>query len=192
MRGLARELGVTIRAVQKALIIGRLSAPRTVPHGKNTRTFFDVKKAKKEWLANTDGLKKTTLTRREMGLPPQYADVKNAEQITESNVEEKAKELPRNATSLSKARTAREMINLQVAQLDLKKRQGENVNIESAKLLFYKIANSVMNNMLAIPDRLSAVLAAEKDGRKINDLLKSEIKNALKAINDGRIKFDTE
>jgi hypothetical protein len=89
-----------------------------------------------------------------------------------------------------KLKTQREKVALELAELDLAKKRGEQVELAKVNTLFFNISSTVCESLLNIPDRISPMLAAETDPKKIGDMLNHEIRVALKLISDG--KFDEQ
>lgn len=86
-------------------------------------------------------------------------------------------------TSYYAARTRRERIGAQLAQLDLDERTAALINAKEARDAQFELARMVRDRMLVIPDRLCALLAVETDAAKVREMLSREIKQALsKAI----------
>ena len=59
---------------------------------------------------------------------------------------------------------------------------GELVPIEEVKTEVFNVARVVRNNLLNIPDRVSALLASMSDTEKIHETLTEEIRTALEEL----------
>lgn len=81
----------------------------------------------------------------------------------------------------NRARSANEVIKLQKAQIELKELQGSLVPIEVVKREQFLMARLLRDQMMSIPDRISALLASMTDEREIHKELVGEIRQALKA-----------
>lgn len=182
LRGLSRELGVTKRAVEQAIEYGRITPDKTEKHGSVIRYFFDVVKAKLDWENNTDQSQKHAPTRREMGLGPQPW---HGEGTKGQERETKNKEL----TNFNEIRTERERVNLEIERIELEKLEGSIVDVELAKELLFKLSNTVSQSILAVCDRVAPIVAAESDTKKVRDIIKGELQNALSAFADGEVSF---
>jgi hypothetical protein len=80
------------------------------------------------------------------------------------------------------ARTRREEQQAVLAELDVRKRTGELVEWSKVEAMNASTAVMVRESLLAIPDRLAAVLAAETDERRVRQLLDSELRTALASL----------
>lgn len=80
------------------------------------------------------------------------------------------------------ARTKREEQQALLAELDVRKRTGELVEWAKVEALNASTAVMIRESLLAIPDRLAAVLAAEADERRVRQVLDSELRSALEAL----------
>ncbi len=70
---------------------------------------------------------------------------------------------------------------IKLLKLQCKEKEGELVKWDDAKNKVYLFIRMVRDLVLNIPDRVSPILAAEKDPRKINDILAMELRKALEA-----------
>jgi hypothetical protein len=77
------------------------------------------------------------------------------------------------------ARTSREEVEAENARLDLEERRGRLVDAEDVAAAQFEIARLVRDRMLAIPDRVGPILAAELDPHQVRELLSKEIRLAL-------------
>lgn len=81
-----------------------------------------------------------------------------------------------------KARTGNEVAKLQLAQLKIAEMKGSLLSADKVKHDNFIFARSVRDQLMTIPDRVSAILAAERDERKIYLRLTEEIKQALMEV----------
>lgn len=88
------------------------------------------------------------------------------------------------AHNYTKARTGVEIIKLQRAQIELDELKGSLIAVDQVKRETFIMARALRDQLLAIPDRNSAIFAAEKDERKIHRMLLDEIRAALKATEE--------
>lgn len=205
LREYSRHRGVSHVSVLKAIKAGRIEIARTVTKGKKTYSFVDSDKADQQWADRTDASYQRVATRGEMGkgaqgpkktrTKPAPADPAPAES---PSAEPPPAETPK-ATSLArnsfrpggeiydKSRAAREAYSARLMQLEYKQKTGELVSLDKVKLLFFNTARNVQQNLLSIPNRISAIIAAENDPKKIHDLLSHEIKVAMRELSDGNL-----
>jgi len=70
----------------------------------------------------------------------------------------------------------------ELARIEFEEAEGKLVNGEKIKRQAFKVARSVRDAMLNIPDRVSAELAAEKDQFTVHKRLTDEIRIALESL----------
>lgn len=80
----------------------------------------------------------------------------------------------------NRARSANEVIKLQKAQIELQELKGSLVSIEVVKREQFLMSRLLRDQMMSIPDRISALLASMTDEREIHKELVGEIRQALK------------
>jgi hypothetical protein len=211
MRGLSDALGVTLKTVQNAVADGRLTITETRQAKSKQRHFFNLASARAQWEANR-GRGRATRGERGQGPAPTYLSKEDKKRDEEERrklgIIDQAAEANRDqagdpgapsgpaagpgpkATIYSEARANSELYKSKMAELDYKVKSGELVSIEKAKDLFYNMAVLVKQNLLTIPDRISSILAAETDDRKIHTILIHEIKESLKQMSGGKIEIE--
>lgn len=155
LRALARQLGVSLAAVQKAIKTGRLQ--QSIGRADGKPFVQDVALAKKEW---TEG-------RTKAPPPPPQAP----EQL----------ELDPTAGSLTEAQL-RVALQREV-QLRIRNRQdrGQLIVAETARREAFECARAVRDAVLNVPARLSAELAATSDANLVHRRLDDELRKALEA-----------
>jgi phage terminase Nu1 subunit (DNA packaging protein) len=84
--------------------------------------------------------------------------------------------------SFNEARRRRENAEAQLAELKVRREVAELVEWDKIQALNASTAVLIRESLLAIPDRLSAVLAAESDESKVRALMDVEIRAALKSL----------
>lgn len=107
--------------------------------------------------------------------PSQPQRRKNGEESRSRNTNELS-------TMLLKTRIKNEMERGKLLEAKAKAEIGELVLIEEVKREAFNIARVVRNNLLNIPDRVSALLASIKEEEKIHETLTKEIKTALEEL----------
>jgi hypothetical protein len=226
MRDYAAHRGVSLAAVQKAVATSRITIARVEPDGWK-RKFIDSDAADQAWELNTNETQRRNATRREMGRGPQNPRKKNSPPLPpEASDEDDAD--PVHAETLSKnavgpegkiyieARAKKEKFGALTAELEYKKAAGELVPVNKIKVAFANMASTVQQNLLNIPARFSAILAAEyktaitdlmsqiEDGKTatksdclkwidatsnekiVSDLMMAEIRNVLTALSNAK------
>ncbi|MDG7056617.1 MAG: hypothetical protein LKM43_00460 [Wolbachia endosymbiont of Penenirmus auritus] len=86
------------------------------------------------------------------------------------------------ATMLLKTRIKNEVERGKLLEAKAKAEIGELVSIEEVKTEAFNVARVVRNNLLNIPDRVSALLASMSDTEKIHQTLTEEIRTALEEL----------
>lgn len=86
--------------------------------------------------------------------------------------------------SFSEVQTRERHFKAKLAELEFLARVGKLVERDKVEAEAFRISRLVRDGMLNIPDRLTGVLAAETDQRKIYELLTKEIRQALEALAD--------
>lgn len=144
---LARSLGVSHTAVQKAVKSGRLRECL----GRDRRGVFvaDVKLARKEWKAGATKPGKAASSR--------LVDVQ--------------------------VKVATERARVLRLEADLK--AGKLLDAEEVKRDVFEAARVTRDNVMNVPDRVAAELAAESDPARVHARLGDELEKALEAV--GRI-----
>lgn len=86
--------------------------------------------------------------------------------------------LPKNPT-IAQSREFKEAYGARIEKLNHDKAAGLLVEVAKVKRDAFKLARSVRDAMLNIPDRLAAELAAQTDATRIHQRLTEEIRQAL-------------
>jgi len=86
------------------------------------------------------------------------------------------------ATMLLKTRIKNEMERGKLLEAKAKTEIGELIPVEEVKTEAFNVARVVRNNLLNIPDRISALLASMNDTEKIHETLTEEIRTALEEL----------
>jgi len=80
------------------------------------------------------------------------------------------------------ARTMREAFRAKMAKLEYEEKSGTLTDAAKVKQDAFKAGRIIRDELLAIPDRLADVLAAEDDPRKVKALLHDELEAILKEM----------
>lgn len=163
----AKSKGVSTEAVSKAVRVGRLS--KSVVFDAKSRPRVIPELADQEWVANTDSAQQ----RMPAVAPPR--------QEPEPEQAPAARDEPKTAT-FQQARTLREAYMARLAKLEFDEKSGLLVKADAVKNEAFKVARTVRDNMLNIPDRIAAELANETNQFKIHQRLTQEIRRALEDI----------
>lgn len=155
MREYARRRGCSPAAVSRAVKEGRLDLSVI---GEGRRRRIDPAIADKEWARNTDHAKRP----RSGGEESSDLDLSYAE-----------------------ARARREFWQAEKTRLEAEALGGSLVSAEKVKRDAFDLYRRHRNNLLSLPERLAADLAAEDDVHAVNVMLKEAITEALQEISSG-------
>lgn len=181
----ARQRGVSHEAVRKAVKVGRLARSVVWSSAGKPRLIPSI--ADEEWDSNTD----SSQQRRPVPVPPaselppptpRVRPLKprpeTSEPEPEPEPEAAAAPEPRTGT-FQQARTLREAYMARLAKLEFDEKSGLLVRADAVKNEAFKVARTVRDNMLNIPDRIAAELANETNQFKVHQRLTQEIRRAL-------------
>lgn len=91
------------------------------------------------------------------------------------------------ATMLLKTRIKNEIERGKLLEAKAKAEIGELVPIDEVKTAAFSTARVVRDNLLNIPDRVSALLASLSSSEKIHQTLTEEIRTALEELSQGKL-----
>jgi hypothetical protein len=80
------------------------------------------------------------------------------------------------------SRNRREAADAEMAELKLAEQQGLLIRVDAVKAALAAAFTSTRDNLLQIPSRLSAIMAAETDAAKVHELLQAELYRALEGM----------
>jgi phage terminase Nu1 subunit (DNA packaging protein) len=170
----ARIKGVTAQAVTQAIASGRI---------KNALVYFPGKKkprldpvvAAQEWERNTDHSKRFSgkdIRHQRRPEPYEKPDVPRPEEPVQAA----------GGFSFNQSRAVLEAYKARLAKLDYEEKIGRLVEAEKVKADAFKLARSVRDKMVGIPDRVSAELSGISDQFRIHEILTQEIRNCLEEL----------
>ncbi|MBC6685947.1 hypothetical protein H9I48_01575 [Wolbachia pipientis] len=93
------------------------------------------------------------------------------------------------STMLLKTRIKNEMERGKLLEAKAKAEIGELVAVEEVKRDAFNVARVVRNNLLNIPNRVSALLASLSDTEKIHETLTEEITNSLQELSNTKFQI---
>ncbi len=162
-REYGRRRGVSHVSVQRAVKSGRIS---TVD-GK-----IDPVQADREWRENTDRSKpRNRITGRPKharvpGEPSEPMNLGGAQETHGGNG---------SATGYAKARAARELYQAQLVKLELDRQRGTLVRADQVKVAAFNAGRKARDQLIALPHRVAAILAATEDPDEVQRILDEEI-----------------
>ena len=167
-REYAKRKGVTRQAVMKAIRAGRLED--SVAKTDSGRYRIEPELADREWQEWTDPSQVREV--KGGGRPPRTASLFDDEALREQR------------TTHARASAERVSIDAALKRLELEERQGLLVDRQAVTRIGFAIGRDTRERILAIPDRLAAVLHAAGSVREVHHLLTSELAHALERISD--------
>jgi hypothetical protein len=154
LRAYAKHRSVSLAAVQKAIHSGRITP--------NADGLIDSDRADAEWNAKTR---------------PGQRRAKAA-----AVVPREPAEAPAAGLDYFRARAIRESYLARLAKLEFEERIAKVVDRDEVQVAGFTRGRVVRDNMLNIPDRLAATLAAESDEGRVHRILSDEILRALDVL----------
>jgi transcriptional regulator with XRE-family HTH domain len=155
---LARALGVTAQAVNKAVRAGRLTPG---PDG-----MFELGAAIEAWRATGGG--HGAATGRFGGAHPRPFDG-NGGPDERGNASE----------CYYRGRAVRETYRAKLARIQFERESGLLVSVEEVRRTTFEAFRAVRDALEAIPERLDARLAAESDPAVVREILRAELRKVL-------------
>jgi hypothetical protein len=155
--------------MERAINTGRISTL----NGK-----IDPDQADREWRENTDQSKpRNRITGRPTqarfpGEPSEPMDFGGAEGGNGT------------ATGYARARAAREVYQAQLAKIELDRQRGILVRADEVKVGAFNMARKARDQLIALPERVAANLAATQDPAEVQRILEEEIERICQEIAD--------
>ena len=182
-REVARRLGISHTALQKAAQAGRIAQE---PGG-----GWDVEKVRAQLAASSDPVRKTAAI-----VAPAPAQARTSPPPAAPRPAIVAPPLPEplptpsaGGSSFHNARTANEMLKAQERKLRLDERRSQLVEKARALMLVHRLAKEERDAILAWPARIAAELAAELgvDAHRLQTLMDARLRQHLAERNDVRV-----
>ncbi len=89
------------------------------------------------------------------------------------------------ASGYAKARAARELYQAQLAKMELDRQRGVLVRADEVRVGAFNLARKARDQLIALPERLAAILAATLDAAEVQRILEEEIERICQEIGDG-------
>ena len=197
-RAFARHMGVTLRAVQKAIASSRIAL--------NENGKIDAESAAADWHRNTDeGRKSFTDLSRHSGssagaMPASVGDydidVDLDDMPTSSSAPAQSSSAGAKEDAIQReyrtARAAREKTRHERERLELDQLRGNLIEVSEAQRLAFTALRTVRDAIMNISVRVMDEFAAETDPTRIQLRLEEELTNALNSINATAILSEAE
>ena len=154
LRAYAKHRGVSLAAVQKAIHSGRIA---TTAEG-----MLDSDQADAEWKAKTRPGQRHTKPAPPAAREPERAEAPAA-----------------GVFDYARARAVRENYLARLAKIEFEEKTAKLISRDEVQVAAFTKGRTARDNLLNIPDRLAATLAAETDADKVHQILTAEIRKAL-------------
>jgi len=82
----------------------------------------------------------------------------------------------------SQSRAIKEAYQARLSRLMYEEKKGSLINADEVKFEAFRRARMARDQILAVPDRIAPILAAEDDEEQIREILESELRAALEAL----------
>lgn len=150
---------VSIRKYAEHRGVSHTAVQKAVKQGRiaTTNGQIDVEQADREWRRNTNPLAKVT--------------------EPAGNTE-----APSAGVTYAQSRAVRESYLARLAKIEFEERSGKLVSRDEVAIAAFTKARTLRDNLLNIPDRVAAVLAAEVDPVRTHHILTDEIRRALNEL----------
>jgi hypothetical protein len=86
---------------------------------------------------------------------------------------------PTSGPTYAQSRAVRELYLARLAKIEFEERASKLVSRDEVTVAAFTTARTVRDNLLNIPDRVAAMLAAEDDPTRVHEILSEEIRKAL-------------
>jgi hypothetical protein len=189
LREFARRRGVNLSAVQKAIDSGRVTAVRRADvHDAASRiTGIDFVLASEQWNRNTDPVE-AAKSGKVLGQPADQLDLQppagkaTGEAGDASSATKKGGD--RDPDGYYQERAKREKFAAAQAELEYLEAIGSLIDAAEARKVSARRYRALRDQVLNVPDRIAAILAAEKEPARIHALLTAELKRVLHELSD--------
>ena len=182
-REVARRLGISHTALQKAAQAGRIAQE---PGG-----GWDVEKVRARLAASSDPARKTAAMVAPVPVQPSPSPPPTPPRpaVVAPSIPEPLPTPSAGGSSFHNARTANEMLKAQERKLRLDERRGQLVEKARALMLVHRLAKEERDAILAWPARIAAELAAELgvDAHRLQTLMDARLRQHLAERNDVRV-----
>ncbi|MCK4415115.1 MAG: hypothetical protein KAY32_16405 [Candidatus Eisenbacteria sp.] len=88
------------------------------------------------------------------------------------------------ATGYAKARAAREVCQAQLAKLELDRQKSILVRADEVRVGAFSMARKARDQLIALPERVAATLAATENPADVQRILEEEIERICQEISD--------
>ena len=114
-------------------------------------------------------------------IDPELADKQIADAMPEG-IGAKKKKSSGKKSSFSEAKTKEKRLQVSLLELSYQEKSGELVKAKDVEVAAFNEARKLRDNMLNIPDRVSALIAAESDENVVRQIITDEIEKGLQNV----------
>lgn len=176
----ARHKGVTKQAVSKAIKCGRIRS--TTIKGK---PYIDIEEADRDWDNNTKSQYVPEITPVNRPVDPGDPDDDGSYDVDIDDNVDPDGITKETASEYRRVAEARKFVwDARQAQLDFMREAGSLVSVDQVKKEAFELARIIRDNVLNIPDRISAELVGVKDQAAMHGILTRELNLALQELSD--------
>jgi hypothetical protein len=177
LREFARRRGVRLAAVQKAISDGRVPHEAVKRNERGHLQAIEFHTATAAWNRNTD-------IDRAARTPGGAATVAGAE-INELPLEQKPEgAAAKGTTEIRIAHAEGKRLQNQLLELELMEEIGTLVSRDEVRELGARRYRAIRDQVLAVPDRIADLLAAERDPARVHAELLNELERVLNELAD--------
>jgi len=126
--------------------------------------LVDPEVADREWEANTDPTRKPKKARSASAVAA----------------------IPGRVPPFVESRAKRESYLADLAQLQFKERRGKLVSADDVRIAAFNAVRGARDMLLAIPDRLAPIIAAQTDAREVHAMLLGEIRRVCDELSNAK------
>jgi hypothetical protein len=173
-RAFARHVGVTLRAVQKAIESGRIAIDAD---GK-----IDAESATIAWRRNTDETRKSLTDLARSNLATAAEDPDTSADSDDGDFPAGAAKDDPSLARYRESRAAREQTRHERELIELDRLRGSLIDVSEAQRIGYTAFRTLRDAVLNVPVRVKDLLAAESDAARVEMMLDRELTAALASI----------
>lgn len=176
IRAYARMAGVSAPTIVKAIREGKI---KPAAHDK-TGPLIDPAEADRDW-KNAPRKRRGHMQLVAIPRDPDDPDAE-LEDGDEGDDSPPADGKPAKIPNFFKSKAAREFYSAEKARLAVEELEGRLVDADAIKRDAFRLARKARDRILAIPDRLAAILAAEVDVDRVHIILSKELADVCREI----------
>lgn len=183
VREMALRRGCSHGAVQKAIKDGRIPAEAVERDATGRIKSIDYEAATAAWNVNTDA---DQAARTPGGAATVVGAGGNTEQLPlESGTKREAP--AKGVTDLRVASTEGKQLQNRLLELELLEEMGLLVSRDEVREIAARRYRAIRDQVLAVPDRVADILAAERDPARVHAELRKELERVLHELSDAAV-----